>query len=155
MELRLVGLKAREKPKSKFVFTSRQTESDQKSTLVSTPPTALTALPRDQERATITTTPTPSTSYTICFQSNAHIRPPRFDYESNSDSPSAYTLTLSDLESCVIDLRPAQLPAGPALTTLHIRGLRSCILIAPIISGSALASAIYDCLLIIGAQQVC
>lgn len=69
----------------------------------------------------------------------------------------AYTLSLSHLYRCVIDLCPPHVAdiTKPTLTTLHAKGLEQCIMVAPVLPGSAMLSEMVDCLVIVGAQQVC
>lgn len=88
----------------------------------------------------------------------------------------AYTLSLSHLCRCVIDLCPPHATepergpelglssvdgtarttlTKPTLTTLHAKDLQQCIMIAPVLPGSAMLSEMVDCLVIVGAQQVC
>lgn len=43
----------------------------------------------------------------------------------------------------------------PTLTTLHAKDLQQCIMVAPVLPGSAMLSEMVDCLVIVGAQQVC
>lgn len=42
----------------------------------------------------------------------------------------------------------------PILTALHAKDLEQCIMVAPVLPGSAMLSEMVDCLVIVGAQQV-
>lgn len=42
----------------------------------------------------------------------------------------------------------------PILTGLHAKDLEQCIMVAPVLPGSAMLSEMVDCLVIVGAQQV-
>jgi hypothetical protein len=128
---------------------------------------------------------TSSTSHTLSNYSDQILRPSILDLE----GVSTYTLTLSNLSSCFIDLRPppshttspssnstiATIPLDTSssegfyenvssisddtskarLTALHIKNMKRCILICPILKGSTMLSDLTGCLVIIGSHQVC
>lgn len=89
--------------------------------------------------------------HTISSLTDTLVRPER------APGTGAYTLSLSHLYRCVIDLCPPHAAdvTKPTLTTLHAKDLEQCIMVAPVLPGSAMLSEMVDCLVIVGAQQVC
>ncbi|WWD20723.1 hypothetical protein CI109_105199 [Kwoniella shandongensis] len=106
-------------------------------------------------------------THTISSRSHSIVRPP-------PDVIGSYTLSLSNLSASIIDLRPrhahtsttptsssntpSDLPpeAGrpiATLTSLHAKELRRCVLIVPVMGGSAMLSNLEQCLVVVGAQQ--
>ncbi|WVQ85934.1 hypothetical protein IAT38_008102 [Cryptococcus sp. DSM 104549] len=148
LEAKLAGVRAKEKPKSRFAFSKPKTSA------AAAPPAPAPITPAEPEPAP----PTPATSiaapgsttHSISKLSNILIRPLL------SPGTGNYTLSLSSLSHCIIDLRP---PRGdsdnppPTLTTLHGKDWKECVLVAPVLPGSAMLSDLVDCLVVVGAQQ--
>ncbi|WRT70706.1 uncharacterized protein IL334_007704 [Kwoniella shivajii] len=109
--------------------------------------------------------------HTISDMTLSIIRPP-----TNTNLQGSYTISLTNLDSCIIDLRsipnPGPIPipdhisttslpttitseakVNPVLNAIHVKGLKKCILLSPIIGGSALLDDVQDCLLVLGCQQ--
>jgi len=149
--VRLAGLRAKEKPKSRFTFTSKAAGASLKTTEI--PSNGLDSTPNPGPPSSAAA----STSYTITSRSRVHLRSPV--QETSLEASSSYTLILSDLDSCIVDLRSSPTSSKDSasqytLTSLHARSLHRCILLAPLISSSALFSSITNCVIMIGAQQV-
>jgi len=84
-------------------------------------------------------------------------------------SSTSSTVILSDLEGCIIDLRPLHPWAldhgihhddkmlekgkGKEITSVHAQNLKRCILLAPI-DGSILLHKVQSCILVISSHQV-
>jgi len=66
-----------------------------------------------------------------------------------------HDLTLSNLSHCIIDLvsRPKTEGLGK-IRALHARNITRCVLIMPIIEGSALLHEFKDCTVVLGCHQV-
>ena len=71
--------------------------------------------------------------------------------------PPLSNLTISDLDRCIVDLRPTAeiMPRQDqlCLTALHIRDLKETILILPNVKGSALLHNLYRCTVIVACHQ--
>ncbi|BEI82359.1 hypothetical protein CcaverHIS002_0302270 [Cutaneotrichosporon cavernicola] len=134
LEARLASLRA-EKPKSRFAF--KRPASKPTSGTASRAQSASPAPPLSKS----STPAPPATTYTLSAQRGRILVP---DYPDEA----SYTLTLADLDDCIIDLR-----SSPALTSLHARGLRSCVVLAPVMAGSAMLSDLQRCIVAVGAQQ--
>lgn len=132
-------LRAKEKPKSRFAFTKPKYSPSPGGGQSRTSPTIP---PPTSSQAT-------STMHTISSLTDTLVRPEL------APGTGAYTLSLSHLYRCVIDLCPPHATdvAEPTLTTLHAKDLQQCIMIAPVLPGSAMLSEMVDCLVIVGAQQ--
>jgi hypothetical protein len=60
---------------------------------------------------------------------------------------------LTNLQHCIIDLRPHSPNLPGKITSLHANNLERCILLVPV-EGSILLHSITECLLIISSHQV-
>ncbi|WWC65182.1 uncharacterized protein I303_107796 [Kwoniella dejecticola CBS 10117] len=196
LENRLSSLKAKDKPKSKFSFKSRPKSTPSAAASTSTSAsTSSSSVPRpeagpydlsasvnqDQSNSGASTptkagsastpaaTPRSGSSnshthtHTIAHLSNRPIRPPE-------GVKGNYTLNLSNLRDCIIDLRPlaALTPLTPhnrpstipndneapaEITAIHGKSLERCLLITPLMRGSALLDEVKDSVLALGCQQ--
>ncbi|KLT40172.1 hypothetical protein CC85DRAFT_330146 [Cutaneotrichosporon oleaginosum] len=150
LETKLAASRA-DKPKSRFAFkrapptgASASAPASASSSRAHSASPASPASPVPPSSApTPTPTPTPpATTYTLSAHRNRTLTP------SDYAGVGSYTLTLSDLADCVVDLR-----ASPGLTSLHARDMRRCVLLAPIMAGSAMLSDMHECAVALGAQQ--
>ncbi len=132
LEARLAELRA-DKPKSRFAF-KRPAPPSSRAQSASPAPCASPAVPPPSQ--------TPATTYTLASQAGRTLTPA--DY----GAAGSYTLTLAELADCVVDLR-----ASPGLTSLHARGLTRCVVLAPVMAGSAMLSDLHGCVVALGAQQ--
>ncbi|GMK58178.1 hypothetical protein CspeluHIS016_0502100 [Cutaneotrichosporon spelunceum] len=135
LETRLASLRS-EKPKSRFAFkrpasTSTSGTASRAQSASPAPPTSNASAP----------TPPPTTTYTISTQRGQTLTP-------KYPGDATFTLTLADLEDCIVDLRGSQ-----ALTSLHARGLKSCVVLTSVMAGSAMLSDLHHCVVVLGAQQ--
>lgn len=188
LESKVAVLRAKEKPKSRFAFTKPKSSpgaaqsipnaSSQATSNISSL-TASSSSSSDsgdisQTRGLSTFTPaststSTSSTHTISCLANTIVRPEL------APGTGAYTLSLSSLSRCVIDLCPPRAtgtgpevgpPRAPAdgttwtaagqrpiLTALHAKDLEQCIMVAPVLPGSAMLSGMVNCLVIVGAQQ--
>ncbi|KAL0253742.1 hypothetical protein I308_101118 [Cryptococcus tetragattii IND107] len=169
LESKAAILRAKEKPKSRFAFTkpkpSPSPGTDQSRPSPTIPPptssqatsnvSSLTAssfvnVPHAPDStASSSSSTSASTMHTISSLTDTLVRPER------APGTGAYTLSLSHLYRCVIDLCPPHAAdvTKPTLTTLHAKDLEQCIMVAPVLPGSAMLSEMVDCLVIVGAQQ--
>ncbi|WOO79293.1 Tubulin-specific chaperone C [Vanrija pseudolonga] len=138
LEASLRAVREKEKPKSKFAF-KRATPSSGSSKAPSSAKPSPVPTPRV---ATPATPQLPDTTYTVSARTGARITPE--DYTPTGE----YTLTLSSLARCVVDLR-----ASSGLTSLHARDLDGCVVLAPVLGGSVMLSGLRRCVLVLGAQQ--
>ncbi|ADV19801.1 Tubulin folding cofactor C, putative [Cryptococcus gattii WM276] len=164
LESKVAILRAKEKPKSRFAFTKPKSSpspgaGQSRASPTIPPPTlsqatsnvlSLTVSSSDDVRRAPDST-SASTMHTISSLTDTLVRPEL------APGTGAYTLSLSHLYRCVIDLCPPHVAdiTKPTLTTLHAKGLEQCIMVAPVLPGSAMLSEMVDCLVIVGAQQVC
>ncbi|WVQ95661.1 hypothetical protein IAU59_002759 [Kwoniella sp. CBS 9459] len=182
LEAKLSTIRASERPKAKFSFARSKapaakpkqaslpagTVSQAGPTLESTSTAvarASSVASSEEVSKLSSSSSSPSSTYTISNLRGQVVRPPVLP-----DDTTTYTLSLSSLEDCVIDLRPrlrhrtntaefsadtevAQSVSSPKLTAIHGKGLRRCLLIAPVVGGSALLDEVEECVLILGAQQ--
>nr|KIR48364.1 tubulin folding cofactor C [Cryptococcus bacillisporus CA1280] len=172
LESKVAILRAKEKPKSRFAFTKPKYSpspgaGQSRASPTIPPPTSsqatsnvssLTASSSDDvpcapdstaAAAASSTSTSASTMHTISSLTDTLVRPEL------APGTGAYTLSLSHLCRCVIDLCPPHATdvTKPALTTLHAKDLQQCIMVAPVLPGSAMLSEMVDCLVIVGAQQ--
>ncbi|KAE8541355.1 hypothetical protein D1P53_002714 [Cryptococcus gattii VGV] len=177
LESKVAILRAKEKPKSRFTFTKPKPKpspspspgTDQSRASSTIPPptssqatsnvSSLTAssfvnvphAPDSTAAPSSSTSTSASTMHTISSLTDTLVRPEL------APGTGAYTLSLSHLYRCVIDLCPPHPDATdvtkPTLTTLHAKDLQQCIMVAPVLPGSAMLSEMVDCLVIVGAQQ--
>ncbi|WVF68190.1 hypothetical protein IAT40_002955 [Kwoniella sp. CBS 6097] len=169
LEGKLSSIRATERPKTKFSFAKSKVPAAGRKPVstasTSSTPGGQTPVPRGQASSanSLGKASTPSSTYTISNVQGKVVRPPTLP-----EDTTTYTLSLSSLEDCVIDLRPrrptistdtsisdemVKSVLGPRLTAIHGKGLKRCILIAPIVGGSALLDEVYGCVLVLGAQQ--
>ncbi|OXH59513.1 tubulin folding cofactor C [Cryptococcus neoformans] len=206
LESKVAILRAKEKPKSRFAFTKPKSPPLPlpAGAAQSRPPSTIPTIPTVSSHATpnissltassssddddVSQTPGPSTftpaststststTHTVSCLADTLVRPEL------APGTGAYTLSLSSLRRCVIDLLPRhatkreaepepepepELGAAdgtttvqytalpkPILTALHAKDLEQCIMVAPVLPGSAMLSEMVDCLVIVGAQQV-
>ncbi|OXC87004.1 tubulin folding cofactor C [Cryptococcus neoformans] len=205
LESKVAILRAKEKPKSRFAFTKPKSPPLPlpAGAAQSRPPSTIPTIPTVSSHATpnissltassssddddVSQTPGPSTftpaststststTHTVSCLADTLVRPEL------APGTGAYTLSLSSLRRCVIDLLPRHatkreaepepepepepgaadgtttvqytaLPK-PILTALHAKDLEQCIMVAPVLPGSAMLSEMVDCLVIVGAQQ--
>ncbi|WVQ87653.1 hypothetical protein IAS59_001380 [Cryptococcus gattii] len=162
LESKVAILRAKEKPKSRFAFTKPKSSpspgaGQSRASPTIPPPTlsqatsnvlSLTVSSSDDVRRAPDST-SASTMHTISSLTDTLVRPEL------APGTGAYTLSLSHLYRCVIDLCPPHVAdiTKPTLTTLHAKGLEQCIMVAPVLPGSAMLSEMVDCLVIVGAQQ--
>ncbi|KAJ7075112.1 tubulin binding cofactor C-domain-containing protein [Mycena belliarum] len=134
-------------PKSKFAF-KRKAPAASSSIPPSPVPRAVPDAASQQQLSSISTNPTLSSH--------------SFRYLSRDSLPSASQasdLTISDLNSCIVNLLPAidgkPLAEGGALeiSALHIRNLTDTILLLPVIRGSVLLHDLRRCILVVGCHQ--
>ncbi|KAL1410009.1 hypothetical protein Q8F55_004011 [Vanrija albida] len=134
LEAALKAVREKERPKAKFAFKRAGASKP-------APPA-----PPPAPAAPTTPPPAPAaqaTTYTLSSRANARLT--AADYAPHTES---YTLTLSSLSRCVVDLR-----ASAHLTSLHAHDLRECVVLAPVLGGSAMLSGLTRCVLLLGAQQ--
>ncbi|KIR35644.1 tubulin folding cofactor C [Cryptococcus deuterogattii MMRL2647] len=189
LESKVAILRAKEKPKSRFAFTKPKSSpspgaGQSRPSPTIPPPTSsgatsnvssLTASSSDdvpqapEPTASSSSSTSASTMHTISSLTDTLVRPEL------APGTGAYTLSLSHLCRCVIDLCPPHATepergpelglssvdgtarttlTKPTLTTLHAKDLQQCIMVAPVLPGSAMLSEMVDCLVIVGAQQV-
>jgi hypothetical protein len=67
--------------------------------------------------------------------------------------PAKSDLTISEIDSCVINLLPFS-AESLEITALHVRNLKRTVLFAPFIKGSILLHDCVDCILVLGCHQV-
>jgi hypothetical protein len=72
---------------------------------------------------------------------------------SRSATTIATTVILTNLQNCIIDLRPQSPNLLGKITSLHANNLERCILFVPV-EGSILLHSITECLLVISSHQV-
>ncbi|WWC92302.1 uncharacterized protein L201_007256 [Kwoniella dendrophila CBS 6074] len=165
LEQNLSSIKLKDKPKSKFTFNKTHKSSNSANTRTSTPisshldiqPKSTASKPPSQpvlSGSSLSSSSSP-TSHTISNLSNQLITPP-------NNVSGTYTISLSNLQNCIIDLRSTLEAkqddltteiAQPRLTAIHAKFLERCILISPIMKGSALLDEVKDSLLVLGCQQ--
>lgn len=130
-------MREKEKPKAKFAFKRAPASGS------SSKPASAKTTPPPTPRVTTPSAPSlPDTTYTVTQRTSERITQEDF-------TPAGeYTLTLSSLSSCVVDLRTSS-----GLTSLHARGLDRCVVLAPVLGGSVMLSHLSRCVLVLGAQQ--
>ncbi|WVR08521.1 hypothetical protein IAU60_005576 [Kwoniella sp. DSM 27419] len=186
LEAKLAAVRAKDRPKTKFSFaksTKAKSAPDRDSGVAAATPRPSKASigPGRSDRAelapfTVGDTgatgeagPSAISTYHIASLRRQLVRPPAATDQITSPT-GTYTLSLADLDECLIDLRPslaaqppipttstrppeAQPALAPRLTAIHARGLRRCVLIAPVVGGSALLHDVLGSVLVLGAQQ--
>ncbi|WVQ70733.1 hypothetical protein IAR50_000255 [Cryptococcus sp. DSM 104548] len=156
LDTRLSALRTKDRPKSRFAFSKSKKPPPAKTA----PPIPVdVSSPSDtREDTSVTPESSASNTYTMEGQSHALVRPEL------ASGTGTYTLSLSSFSNCLIDLRPhlassspsSTTPGGsslPVLTTLHAKNLTKCVLLAPVLPGSAMLSDLNKCLVVVGAQQ--
>ncbi|KAL7425108.1 hypothetical protein Q5752_000796 [Cryptotrichosporon argae] len=90
----------------------------------------------------IGSTAAPSSDYTISSRFSAKLT-------TSALAPrGTFTLTLSSLSGCVVDLRP-----DGGLTALHAQDVVNTAIVGPKVGGSVMLSGLRRCVVVIGAQQ--
>ncbi|WVW80833.1 hypothetical protein I302_102822 [Kwoniella bestiolae CBS 10118] len=173
LEQAVSSRKVRDKPKSKFSFkggSGRSTPAPKPengsttsapihgSTVISTSSNIVgdSSIPTPAQASSSSSSNNIANSHTISNLSHQLVRPPE-------DVRGTYTLSLSDLSDCIIDLRPpgdtstssgkTESEVQAKLTAIHGKTLRRCILISPVVKGSILLDGVEGCLLVLGSQQ--
>ncbi|KAI9637031.1 putative tubulin folding cofactor C [Dioszegia hungarica] len=164
LESKLSQLRSKDKPKSRFAFSAGKSKA--------APVKAEGEAPTPGSSASAPSAPTPKQS-TLPVSANAATAAGPVHVISNlssqlvrapSDVEGGYTITLESLSSCIIDLRPppqtsgtsgrnATPPSTAQATSIHAKSLRRCVLLVPVMEGSAIMEGLEDCLVILGAQQ--
>ena len=144
LEQAVESLRASNTPKTKFSFKRKPQPPSQVSQPVSTIPkeTSVSSL--------LTTSSITSSNLSLSLQSNAYLTIPSLPAH-----PQQSDLTLSDLNSCIVNLLP---PASGGyslkISALHARNLTRCVVLLPSIDGSALLENISGCIIVLGCHQV-
>ncbi|WWC98577.1 hypothetical protein V866_005469 [Kwoniella sp. B9012] len=154
LEQNVSSLRTRDKPKSKFTFNkSKSSSTKSASTPTPTPTPGISSSPQPQAEASSSTSISSSNTHTISNLSHRLIRPPK-------DVIGTYTLSLSNLSDCIIDLRPriyndmdGETKYQARLTAVHGKSLERCVVITPVVGGSVLLDEVKGSLLILGCQQ--
>ncbi|WVQ63297.1 uncharacterized protein L199_001449 [Kwoniella botswanensis] len=154
LEQQTSSLRTRDKPKSKFTFNKSKSSSIKSSSTPTPTPTPGNSSSRQpQAEASSSTSISSSNTHTISNLSHRLIRPPK-------DVIGTYTLSLSDLSDCIIDLRPnvpddrdGEAKDQARLTAVHGKSLERCVVITPVVGGSVLLDEVKGSLLILGCQQ--
>ncbi|ODN99535.1 hypothetical protein L198_03379 [Cryptococcus wingfieldii CBS 7118] len=153
LDTKLSTLRTKDKPKSRFAFAKSKRPLPAKATPQS--PTVVAGPSTDREETSPNVERSPINTHTIEGRSSALVRPEL------APGTGTYTLSLSSVSHCLIDLRPCKSPSStdpsqsalPVLTTLHAKKLTRCVLLAPVLPGSAMLSDLDNCLVVVGAQQ--
>ncbi|CED84308.1 Beta-tubulin folding cofactor C [Phaffia rhodozyma] len=130
-------------PKSKFSF-KKQPKPMRSTGLVSD-----VSRPTESVETPLSAISIPSTDVSIHRLTSQYITLPTI-------SADGFGLSLFDLTRCVIDLFPSneRSSTNPSkITALHIKNLKQCVLIAPILEGSIMISDCAQCVLILGGWQ--
>ncbi|KAF8884211.1 tubulin binding cofactor C-domain-containing protein, partial [Gymnopilus junonius] len=142
-------LRASTTTKSKFAFKRKPQSSV---TSIPTPPSAK----KPFEPRTLTPS-TPSTSSQVLLSSHSHKYLTRSDLPEHSEQPD---LSISDLDSCIVNLLPANSKDKDdssskdlVLSALHARNLTHCVILLPLITGSALLHDLIQCTIVLGSHQ--
>ncbi|OCF54713.1 hypothetical protein L486_07847 [Kwoniella mangroviensis CBS 10435] len=151
LERQVSSIRTMDKPKSKFSFNKSKKSSSTKYS--STPKPGISSSSQPQgEVSTFTSISSPNT-HTISNLSHRLIRPPK-------DVIGTYTLSLSNLSDCIIDLRSGvhddrhgETKDQARLTAVHGKSLERCVVITPVVGGSILLNEVRGSLLVLGCQQ--
>lgn len=135
----VASLRARDRPKSRFSFAKRAPAAQSTDSMMDVEePVASTSYVPTSEAAP---------AHEIANQAGVYLRP---TFAPNQ----TYSLTLSNLSHCIINLLPAPGEPPSGLTALHAQNLVRCMVIAPIVTGSVMMTGLQGCLVIAGCQQV-
>ena len=142
----MASRRIQQKPKSKFSF-------------VKPPPTESATAPRPPQElgavsGSVPTDVGPSVVRRIANRSAERIT--FYDVQPDSGETDGWTVSLEDLTECIVDLSAptGSSPRMGALSSLHGRNLRRCVVLAGNVEGSVMLHDLRDCLLIATAQQV-
>ncbi|KAF8153247.1 tubulin binding cofactor C-domain-containing protein [Crassisporium funariophilum] len=140
-------------PKTKFAFKRKAQAA---------PVPQSSALPTSQtSKEAITSHPIPEPS---SASSNLSLSSHRNKYLTRSslpEHPEHSDLSISDLDSCIVNLLPATSTTDTAtgkdthlkISALHARNLTNCVLLLPSIDGSALLYDLSHCVIVLGCHQ--
>lgn len=135
LEKSLEALQTATKPKPKFAF--RRTAAPSK------------ASPHVDAPTPVQNTPTNTTSnLTIASYQNRYLN---ISVLPTASLDRASDLSISDLQGCVVNLL-APLPHD--FSAVHIRNLKDCLLLLPLIKGSILLHNLIHCTLVVGCHQL-
>jgi len=140
LEQAIESLRASNIPKTKFAFKRKRQPSSQ----VSQPVSTLT------NESSISSLPITSSNLSLSLQTAAYLTT-----SSLPTHPQQSDLTLSDLNSCIVNLLPSSSEEGYSLkiSALHARNLTQCVVLLPSIDGSALLENVSGCIMILGCHQ--
>ncbi|KAF8186413.1 tubulin binding cofactor C-domain-containing protein [Pholiota molesta] len=145
-------LRATSAPKSKFAFK-------RKTGATSAPAAPKPGLASEPLEPSAVPNP-PSTSSSNSGPSNLILSSRSRQYLTRSDlseHPQQTDLSLSDLESCVVNLLPPTAEDAAEghikISALHARNLTNCVLLLPEVEGSALLHDMFNCVVVLGCHQ--
>jgi hypothetical protein len=150
LEARLAALRSRDKPKSKFTFNKKST-----TTSTSVPQPSAHLKPQEVDLSdTRRLSGGDSSAFNTHTLSSLHDQ--RITPDLLGGLEGEYTLSLTDISDCIIDLRAVSTSGSHdnRLKSLHARDLRRCALVTDQLEASALLHDFEDCLLILGVHQV-
>lgn len=121
---------------------------------VVTPSTILPTIAKEPLKS-IGTTDQPSSTHLILSS-----RSQSFLTRSSLPEHSSQTnLSIFDLDHCIVDLlgKDSEVASKDdlSISALHVRNLSNCVLLLPIIEGSALLHDMSNCTIVLGCHQVC
>lgn len=139
-EKAIEDLRTSSAPKSKFAFKRK-------------PQTSSSANPVVSAKAVDPPAASASPSSNLVLSSHSHKYLTR---DSLPEHPQQTDLSLSDLDHCIVDLIPASANGQDQLiiSALHARNLSHCVILLPLIEGSALLHDISHCMIVLGCHQV-
>jgi len=148
LEGKLAALRAKDKPRGKFTFSTKATASGT-ATIPVNPPAPTSTAATDTTPSPPMSTPgsVPSNQYSLDDLAGQRITPSLL-----TEVKGEYTLSLSNITDSIIDLRPS-MNASATLKSLHVSKLDRCVLITDGMSGSAMLHDCSDCALVLGAHQ--
>ncbi|WWD08324.1 hypothetical protein V865_006435 [Kwoniella europaea PYCC6329] len=153
LEQNVSSLRTRDKPKSKFSFNKSKSSSTKSSSTPTPTPTPGISSSRQPQAEASSSSSANTLTHTISNLSHRLIRPPK-------DVNGTYTLSLSNLSDCIIDLRPhvpddrdGEAEDQARLTAVHGKSLERCVVITPVVGGSILLDEVKGSLLVLGCQQ--
>ncbi|PPQ96074.1 hypothetical protein CVT26_004706 [Gymnopilus dilepis] len=147
-EKAIESLRTSSSAKPKFAFKRKpQTPAPGTSASSSSP-----ALVKDPSPPPHSSTSTPISS-NVTLSSHRHKNLTRADLQGH---PLQTDLSLSDLDNCVVNLLPSKESSDRGeltISALHARNLTNCVIILPIIQGSALLHDLTRCIIVLGCHQ--
>ncbi|KIM36139.1 hypothetical protein M413DRAFT_449346 [Hebeloma cylindrosporum] len=147
LEKSIETLRAANVAKPKFAFKRKP-----KPPASASPPAST---PKASPARTATSTPL-STSTNLVLSTHTHKYLTRSDL---TDHPQQTDLAISDLDFCIIDLLPSSTTTNDGssgnmiISALHARNLTNCVLLLPVIEGSALLHDLSQCVIVLGSHQ--